>query len=190
MYSDQYILVLWFYDQNLILKTMIFLGLPKRAGEENQQCAGLEALCPGAYRRQQWWFLLGQSPDAGAEHTLGDHLCTFYLKADAARSSLASGKNHARNGRVHWKALKPQLGRLQWRTAVVFVSPPDCKEGRNPDCITSLTYLLPPSKLKSFLWRGNAAAWIVFQFESLVCYHSPKTKLLTMMNYSTISLVT
>lgn len=72
---------------------MVFLGFPKRTGEEDQQRAGLEAFCPRAHRRQPRRLLLGQGPDAGVEHTLGDGVCTLHIKADALRSSSAAGKS-------------------------------------------------------------------------------------------------
>lgn len=73
---------------------MVSPGLPERAGEEDQQRAGPEALCQGTHRRQPRRLLLGQGPDAGAKHPLGDRVCTLHIKADAARVSPATGKVH------------------------------------------------------------------------------------------------
>lgn len=79
---------------------MVFLGLPKGIGEENQQRAGPQALGPRAHRRQPRRLLLGEGPDAGVKHTLGDRVRTFDIKANTIRSSSAPGNRHVNYSRV------------------------------------------------------------------------------------------
>lgn len=71
---------------------MVSLGLPKGTGEANQQRAGPEALRPRTHRRQPGRLLLGQGPDAGVKHTLGDRVCPFRIQANTIRSGSAAGK--------------------------------------------------------------------------------------------------
>lgn len=85
---------------------MVFVGLPKGIGEEDQQRAGPEALSPRAHRRQPRRLLLGPGPDAGVKHTLGDRVCTFCIKAIAIRSSSASGKNHVNSSWAQWEGIE------------------------------------------------------------------------------------
>ena len=86
--------------------TNLLPGLPEGAGEEDQQCAGAEALGPGAHRGQPGRLLLGQGPGAGAEYTLGDRVCPVHLQAEPPRGCPAPGKGL----RLYRQRCPPYLG--------------------------------------------------------------------------------
>lgn len=85
------LLVSFCSEKSIFYENTVFLGFPERTGEEDQQRAGPETLGARAHRGQPRRLLLGQGPDAGTEHTLGDRVCTVHIQADPLGSSPAAG---------------------------------------------------------------------------------------------------
>lgn len=66
-------------------------GFPERAGKEDGKRSGPQTLSQGADWEQPRWLVLGQSPDAGAEHSLGDGVQPLCVQTGPAGAGAVSG---------------------------------------------------------------------------------------------------